>query len=93
MVLRFRVGQEGVADVKSIVWKPYVRVETIEGQKTLRYLNADTASAGECVYCHNGWEKQELVQKRRKAAGIKPGKVFRLNELMGVLSIRVSIDE
>ena len=85
--------QVGVTDLKSILWKPFVRLETIEGQKTLRYLNADTATATECVSCHNKWEKQELVKKRRKIAGVEEGKAFRLNELIGVLSIRVSLDE
>ena len=99
MLIFFRGGvflakqQEGVTDLKSIRWKPFLRVETIEAQKTLRYLNADTATANECVSYHNMWEKQDLIKKRRKTAGIEEGKVFRLDELMGVLSIRVSLEE
>jgi hypothetical protein len=59
----------------------------------LRYLNADTATANECVSCYNRWEKQDLIKKRRKTVGIEEGMIFRLNELMGVLSICVSLEE
>jgi|TARA_B100000959_G_scaffold193001_1_gene201793 hypothetical protein len=38
-------------------------------------------------------EKKDLIKKRRKTAGIEEGKIFRLNELMGALSIRVSSEE
>ena len=99
MLIFFRGGvflakqQEGVTDLKSIRWKPFLRIETIEGQKRLRYLNADTATANECVSCYNRWEKQDLIKKRRKTVGIEEGMIFRLNELMGVLSICVSLEE
>ena len=51
------------------------------------------ATANECVSCYERWEKQDLIKKRHKTASIEEGKVFRLNELMGVLSIRVSLEE
>ena len=59
----------------------------------MRYLNADMATANECVSCYERWEKQDLIKKRHKTASIEEGKVFRLNELMGVLSIRVPLEE
>lgn len=85
--------QESVQDLESIEWKPFIRLQTIEGKRTLRYLNADPASTKDCVKCHNRWEKKDVIKRRRERTGIEKGKVFRLHELMGVLSISITLDE
>ena len=77
--------------LKNISWKPYTSIETGGGQKTLRYLSADTGSALPCVTCHNNWEKKASVKEMRKKGGVEEGKVFRMNELMGAVSISVPL--
>jgi len=80
----------GIA-IKKIHWKPFLRVESINGQKMLRYLSADTASAFSCITCHNKWEQKPKIKKLRKKQGVAEGKIFQMHELMGVLSINVNI--
>jgi len=45
-----------------------------------------------CVSCHNAWEKRASIKKSRSAAGVAPGKKFKLNELMGAVVVNVALD-
>lgn len=82
--------KEGVP-LKKIHWKPFLRVESINGQRMLRYLSADTASAISCITCHNEWEQKPKIKKLREKQGVEVGKIFQMHELMGVLSINVAL--
>ncbi len=84
--------QAGVS-LKKIRWKPYVRVEIVNGRKLLRYFSADPASAISCITCHNAWEQKPQIKKLRKKQGIEAGKIFQMYELMGALAINVSLNE
>ncbi len=84
---------KGGKALKNIKWKPFVRVETLNGNQVLRYFSADPGSAIACVKCHNAQEKKPEVQQRRKAQGVEVGKTFRMHELMGALSINVPLSE
>jgi len=78
---------------RNIKWQPYVKVEDVGGVKTLRYMSADTASASSCVTCHNAYERKAEIKKWRKEQGVRPGKLFKMHELMGALSISVPLKQ
>ncbi len=79
--------------LKQINWKPYVKIQTIDGKKNLRYLSADTSTAISCVTCHNKWEQKDSIKGIRNKQGTKAGKIFKMYELMGALSVVVPIQE
>lgn len=98
VIWKFLVGQQEEAlkagkPINGVQWKPFVRVATVNGKRTLRYLSADPASAIACVTCHNRWEQKPEIKQRREAKGVGAGKVFRMHELMGALGINVSLGE
>ncbi|MBT9528385.1 MAG: EAL domain-containing protein [Rhizobacter sp.] len=74
-------------------WKPIYRVETLNGERVLRYLRADPASQASCVGCHNAYEMRPDIQARRVAAGVEPGKQFALHQLMGALSVTIPLQK
>ncbi len=78
---------------KDIKWKPFQRVEEVGGEKVLRFLGADPASARACVTCHNAWERKPEIISLRKREGVETKKVFKMHELMGAISINVFIDK
>lgn len=78
---------------KKINWKPYVQVQDIDGRKMLRYFSADPATAIACITCHNAWEQNPEIKKLRKQQGMKAGKIFKMYELIGALSINVFINQ
>jgi len=77
--------------LKNIIWEPYIEAGRLRGQRVLRYLSADPASAKPCVSCHNAWERKEEIQNKRAKQGIEVGKVFERHELLGALSITVPL--
>jgi len=74
-------------------WKPAYRFEDIDGERVLRYLAADPASAPACVNCHNTMEQTSQVIAYRESNAVTPGKQFELHSLMGGLSITVPVKE
>jgi hypothetical protein len=73
-------------------WEPVYRIEQVDGRTTLRYVRADPGAAAGCVSCHNDYEQQADVIAARQAAGVDPGKVFALHDLMGAIKVDVPID-
>jgi hypothetical protein len=73
-------------------WEPVHRIEQVDGRTTLRYVRADPGAAAGCVTCHNDYEQQADVIAARQAAGVDPGKVFALHDLMGAIKVDVPID-
>ena len=74
-------------------WKPVWRIDEQDGEHMLRYLRADPASSQSCVDCHNALEKRANVVDRRITAGVAPGKQWQLNELMGAIEVKISLDQ
>ena len=74
-------------------WKSAYRVETVKGKLLLRYMKADPAAAEACVTCHNQYELRPDVRRQRTAAGVPPGKSWKLHDLMGALRVEVPMDE
>ncbi len=72
-------------------WQPVSRVEMVDGQKMLRYMRADPASAQSCVSCHNDYENQPEILKLRQQQGIEQGKQWQLHQLMGALRVDIPI--
>jgi len=93
LVSQQREAQKARVSLKKIQWKPYIRVEDVDGRKMLRYLSADPASAISCITCHNEWEQKVETKKLRKKQGVEVGKIFQMYELMGALSINVPINK
>jgi diguanylate cyclase (GGDEF)-like protein/PAS domain S-box-containing protein len=73
-------------------WTPVSRFEDQNGRRVLRLLVADPASQTGCVACHNTYEQQPDIQRQRVAAGVMPGKQWKLHELMGALSVTIPLD-
>ncbi|MCP4186030.1 MAG: DUF3365 domain-containing protein [Gammaproteobacteria bacterium] len=79
-------------NLQGIKWDPYIKVEYQGEKQVLRYFSADTAVAQACAGCHNSWENRASVKKLRGEANMEPGKTFRLNELIGAVSISVALN-
>lgn len=78
---------------KPVSWQPVWRVEIVGGVSTLRSLHADPATAQSCVSCHNALEQTPDVRARRLAAGLPPGRTWRINELMGALEVQIPLSQ
>ncbi len=78
---------------KPIVWRAVSRIETQEGQRVLRFLQADPASQMSCVACHNAYEKSATVLAMRSDQGVPQGKQWSQHQLMGALSVTVPLDK
>jgi len=76
-----------------INWKPVWRIETINGRPTLRYMRADPASASSCVNCHNQMEQQADIIQQRNDQGIPAGKQWKLNQLLGAIEVKISLEK
>lgn len=72
-------------------WKPVSRIDEVNGERVLRYMRADPASAQDCVSCHNAYEKNDAVKLLRKQQGVEPGKIWKLHQLMGALRVEIPI--
>jgi PAS domain S-box-containing protein len=83
--------QDKLSPSNPITWKPVWRVEQQGGEKVLRYLYADAASQASCVACHNSYENQPAIIARRVAEHVPVGKQWKLNQLMGALSITIPL--
>ncbi len=81
--------------IKNIKWKPFVRVETSlpENKKVLRYFSPVIVSDNSCVTCHSKWEQQEEIKTIRDLRGVASGKAFKLDEMIGAVSITVPMAE
>ena len=79
--------------LRKFAWKPFSKVVTVNGKKTLRYFSADPAIHKSCVGCHNQWEGKEEIKAMRASQGGEVGKVFKKDELMGALSIAIPVAE
>ncbi len=78
-------------DEASRTWEPVWRIEENDDGKVLRYLYPDPASGASCVNCHNALEKQPEIIQIRMDNGVKPGRVWKLNDLMGALEVTVPL--
>ncbi|HZR68538.1 MAG TPA: EAL domain-containing protein [Burkholderiales bacterium] len=76
-----------------IAWKPVWRIEQVNGQRVLRYLRADAASAQSCVTCHNAHELMDDIRAQRVANGVVPGKQFKLHQLLGAIDVSIPLDK
>jgi len=74
-----------------IDWIPVWRIESRDGEQTLRYLRSDPASSTSCVNCHNDLEKREDVIARRINAGVAPGKQWALHDLLGAIEVNIPL--
>jgi hypothetical protein len=79
-------------NLKAINSQPYVKFESRDEKKFLRYFSADTAVVQACVGCHNSSESRASIKTMRKVANLKTDKTFNLNELMGAVSISVALN-
>jgi hypothetical protein len=78
--------------LRNMIWQPYIET-TYSGNKiVLRFVDAVTASSSACIACHNQWEQQDAVKKRRTRQGIEAGKTFRSHELIGVLAVTIPLE-
>jgi len=84
-------AQDRPAPSAPIEWKAVSRIDTVQGQRVLRYLTADPASQQSCVSCHNAYEKRRDVIAMRAAAGVPAGKQWQQHQLLGALSITIPL--
>jgi len=75
----------------AIDWQPIYRFEDQNGERVLRYLRADPASAESCASCHNNYETNPQVMARRQALAIPVGKVWKQHQLLGALSVTIPL--
>ena len=73
-------------------WQAVSRFEVQDGRRVLRFLAADPASQMACVTCHNTYEQRPDVQALRVASGVAPGKQWKLQDLMGAVSVTIPLD-
>lgn len=74
-----------------IDWNPVWRIETHNGARTLRYLQADPAVAQSCVDCHNLLEQRPDIINRRIRAGQPATKQWRLHQLLGAIEVDIPL--
>jgi len=86
-------AQDKINPTKPINWQPVWRIELLNGQPILRYMQADPASASSCVNCHNKMEQQQSIIDRRKEQGTASGKKWKLNQLLGAIEVKVSLEK
>lgn len=75
-----------------IDWKPVWRFETVAGQRTLRYMRADSASSMSCVNCHNQYEARVDMATLRREAGVTPGKRWKQHQLLGAIEVDIPVN-
>src|SRR5262249_10937150 len=76
-----------------IAWNPVWRIEERNGQRILRYLRADPASAHSGVACHNAHELLDEIRAQRVAHDVLPGKQFKLHQLLGAIDVSIPLDK
>ena len=94
---RWAWGQLEQQDQKSLAkpsdWHSIQRVETVGGERTLRYLRPDLATSEACVSCHNRLERTPEIIARRLENGVQPGKQWQLNQLMGAIEVQIPLEK
>jgi diguanylate cyclase (GGDEF)-like protein/PAS domain S-box-containing protein len=86
-------AQDQPAPEAPIQWKAVSRIETLNGQRVLRYLSADAASHQSCATCHNAYEKTSAIMARRALDGVPAGKQWQQHQLLGALSVTIPLDK
>ena len=76
---------------KEYNWQPVYRIEQVDGERVLRYMRADPASAQACVSCHNDYEQRDDIKQLRGQFGTEQGKQWKLHQLMGALRVEIPI--
>lgn len=88
-----QLEKQDQADPKSpIAWTPVWRIEEAGGKRVLRYLVADPVSNQACANCHNSYEGRPEVTAARERAGVPTGKQWKVNQLLGALSVTVPLE-
>ena len=94
---RWAWGQLEQQDQKSLAkpsdWHSIQRVETVGGERTLRYLRPDLATSEACVSCHNRLERTPEIIARRLENGVQSGKQWQLNQLMGAIEVQIPLEK
>ncbi|MCP4494530.1 MAG: DUF3365 domain-containing protein [Gammaproteobacteria bacterium] len=85
-------AQEKSGQSSGSEWQSMYRFTEINNREVLQYYKADIASAQPCVSCHNAYEQAPDVKAMRVAAGVEPGKQWKLNELMGAIRVEIPIN-
>ena len=78
---------------KSIGWLPSFEIKNVGGKDVLHYLKADPASSDSCVQCHNAYEQEDRIIQRRIDQGIKPGRSWEKNQLLGAVFVEIPMDK
>jgi diguanylate cyclase (GGDEF)-like protein len=76
-----------------IDWRPVWRIEPVDGNRVLRYMRADPASAQSCVDCHNAQEQAPEIINRRIRAGQNGIKRWQLHQLLGAIEVNIPLDK
>ncbi len=74
-----------------IAWKAAWRIESVNGESTLRYLKADPGNADNCVQCHNASEASASIVTQRRQAGLATDKRWLRYQLLGALEVQVPL--
>ena len=97
MTFNVGLGTIGATGPKSLAkpsdWHSIQRVETVGGERTLRYLRPDLATSGACVSCHNRLERTPEIIARRLEDGVQPVKQWQLNQLMGAIEVQIPLEK
>ncbi|NRF71501.1 EAL domain-containing protein [Aquincola sp. S2] len=86
-------AQDRSAPAAPIEWRAVSRIETVQGQRVLRYLSADAASQQSCAACHNAYEKKPEILARRLSDGVPAGKQWQQHQLLGAVAISIPLDK
>lgn len=74
-----------------IDWQPVIRIDTVGGNKVMRFLTADPAVSESCVSCHNAHEKMPSIISMRQKAGVEVGKEWQQHQLLGALEVTIPL--
>ncbi len=74
-------------------WQSYSEIVEVDEKKFLRLLRPDPAIGAACVSCHNNLEQTDRIIALRNKSGVKAGKAFELNDLMGAIAVDVNLEE
>jgi diguanylate cyclase (GGDEF)-like protein len=84
-------AQDAELPTGPLPWRTVWRIESVQGERTLRALRADPATSPSCVACHNALERRADVVERRLAAGVAPGKQWQMHQLLGAIEVQVPL--
>ena len=83
--------QDELAPNGPIDWKPVHTIEMVDGEETLKYLQADPAVSDGCVTCHNDYELLPKIVERRLADGVPAKKQWKKHQLMGAFYVEIPL--